>query len=268
MTTRLILFAMLLLTAAKNAPPENWRQQWKVPVKGTKLYADNLGNPFVVNADELIKFRDDGSVFRLYSNKSLGAITSVDVSNPLKILLFYKDFSRIVFLDNTLSANGNPIYLDEYGLEQASQVCTSYDNGFWVFEPVHYRLIRFNQHLQETTRVLNLNQLTGSALRPAFMLEHENKLYMSDPERGILQFDIFGTYIKTIPLKGIKKFRVAGDAIFYTNGHGALNSFGLKTLTKSQLDLPIKDYADWEFGKDRLLLLSADSLFLYRIPQR
>jgi hypothetical protein len=264
----LVIFVLFLFPEGFQKPLADWQLLWKAPAKGTQLYADNLGNPFVVNADELIKYRDNGTVFRIYSNKTLGAITSVDVSNPLKIIVFYKDFSRIVMLDNTVTENGSPIFLDERDLEQTSLVCTSYDNGFWVFEPVHFRLIRFNQSLQETARVQNLNQLIDGELQPVYMLEQENRLYMSDPSRGLLQFDIFGTYIKTIPIKGIRKFQVIGDLLFYSDQLGLLKVYGLKTLRENQIELPLKNYTDWQIDKERLFLLVNDSIAAYRIPRQ
>ncbi|UPT66170.1 MAG: hypothetical protein M0D57_17035 [Sphingobacteriales bacterium JAD_PAG50586_3] len=67
-------------------------------VSGTKLYVDKLDNVYVINDNEIFKYKPDGKLFNRYSNKSLGKVTMIDVSNPLKILLFYKDFSRIVYL--------------------------------------------------------------------------------------------------------------------------------------------------------------------------
>ena len=262
----LLLLYLGLFPGSIMAPSEEWQILWKVQAKGTDMYADNLGNPFVVNGDELIKLRDDGQLFRRYSNKTLGHISSVDVSNPLKILVFYKDFSRIVFLDNTLSENGTAINLDERDLEQTSLVCTSYDNGFWLFEPVHFRLIRFNQHLQESVRVLNLNQVLNGPLQPIALCENENRLFMNDPQRGIILFDVFGTYVKTIPLKGVRKFQVTGDIIIYADQDEFLKIFNLKTLQQTRIELPIQMYADWQFEIERLYMLANDSLTAFKAP--
>jgi hypothetical protein len=239
---------------------------WTVPVKGEILVTDNLGNPIVIQGDALTKFRDNGTLFRLYSNKRLGKISSVDAMNPLKIVVFYKDFSRVLFLDNTLTENGTPIELEKMELEQASQVCASYDNGVWVFDGVEYTLTRFNQQMQKTVQILNLNQILNYALQPVFMMEHDNHLYMSVPDRGILQFDIFGTYIRTIPIIGINRFQVLGTTLYYFKTPGLLQAFQIKTLQESQLELPVKDYIDMRINQDRLYLLRNDSLSVYQFP--
>jgi len=257
----LLLFLQLLLPAQSG-----FAHLWTIPVKGDRLVTDNLGNPIVIGGDALTKFRDNGTLFRLYSNKRLGKISSVDAMNPLKIIVFYKDFSRIVFLDNTLTENGYPIELEKFDLEQAALVCASYDNGIWVFDGVAYSLTRFDQQMQRSVQILNLNQILGYTPQPAFMMEHDNHLYMNVPDKGILQFDIFGTYIRTIPITGLDKFQVLGTTLYFSKTPGMLQAFQLKTLQESQLELPVSDYTDLRINQDKLYLLRNDSLSVYRFP--
>jgi hypothetical protein len=41
------------------------------------------------------------TLLRYFNNvKKFGKISTIDVSNPLKVLLYYKDFSTIVVLDS------------------------------------------------------------------------------------------------------------------------------------------------------------------------
>jgi hypothetical protein len=63
-------------------------------------------------------------------NKNLGDISFVDASNMLRILVFYKDFLQVVFLDNTLSANGETVSFDKIGFQQAQLVCSSHIGNF------------------------------------------------------------------------------------------------------------------------------------------
>ncbi|MBD0332705.1 MAG: hypothetical protein ICV66_08615, partial [Chitinophagaceae bacterium] len=59
------------------------------------LGVDNLGNLYVVTpTDQLKKFNSNGDSISVYNDvKRFGKLHSLDVSNPLKIILFYKDFS-------------------------------------------------------------------------------------------------------------------------------------------------------------------------------
>ena len=68
-----------------------------------------------------------------YKNISLGKPTKIDIQNPLKIMLFYKNFNSIILLDNQLSEtqkinfseNEMPILVDAAGI--ASQ------NRLWIY---------------------------------------------------------------------------------------------------------------------------------------
>jgi hypothetical protein len=220
----------------------------------------------VIDKDVLNKYRDNGTFFRTFSNKRLGEISSIDAMNPLKIAVFYKDFSRVLFLDNTLTENGNAIELEKFELEQASLICASYGNGIWVYDGVAYTLTRFNQEMQRNVQILNLNQILGYTPDPKYLMEHENHLYMSVPEKGILQFDIFGTYIRTIPIVGLFKFQVVGNTLFYSQTPGILDAFEMKTLQENRLKLPINDYIDLSINQNRIYLLRKDSLSVFQIP--
>jgi hypothetical protein len=237
----------------------------KIPIKGEEITTDNLGNWLVINHDQITKFRSNNREPYFYSNKRLGRITSVDATNPLKILVFYLDFSLIVFLDNTLSENGPSLQLKNLNLEQASVVCTSYDNGFWVFDQQNFLLLRFDNHLRETSRIKNLHLIVGRQIEPDFMVEHENRLYMNDPASGILVFDIFGTYFKTIPIKGLNRFQVVGDFIYYRNQKNQFRWFDMKRLNDESFNVPISsDCCDPRIEKNRLFILRNDTLNIFR----
>lgn len=257
-------FLFLVIIQTGFSQNYEWIKLWASPVKGDYLKTDNLGNAYVVQGDMITKLLENGSTYRIYSNKGLGKISTVDVMNPLKIILFYVDFSRILFLDNTITENGNPLQLEDRGLELATLVCTSFDNGIWIYDPVQFLLVRFDQQLQETVRITNLNQILGYAPNPDYMLESESILYINDPENGVLRFDIFGTYLSLIPLKGIKKFQVKNQQLFYNKEKGNLIAYGLKSLQSDTLKLPIKNYQEVSWWKDRVYMLTNDSLLTFQ----
>ncbi|MBK7816510.1 MAG: hypothetical protein IPJ60_02495 [Sphingobacteriaceae bacterium] len=64
---------------------------------------DNLGNVFFIKENEMVKHLANGNYFNRYSNLKLGNITSVDATNALRIMLFYKDYQQLVFVDNQLT---------------------------------------------------------------------------------------------------------------------------------------------------------------------
>ena len=82
----------------------------------------------MINNDEIIKYNVDGVLQKKFSTKRYGKIDFVDAMNPLKVLVYYKDFQQILFLDNQLTASSNMISLESLGHEQSSLVCSSSNN--------------------------------------------------------------------------------------------------------------------------------------------
>lgn len=234
------------------------------PVNGGKLYVDNLENVYVVNENEIFKYRPNGTLFNRFSNKSLGKITLIDVYNPLKILLFYRDFSRIAFLDNTLTENGSAVMLEEMDLALATLAATSYDNAIWVYDINNFRLLRMRQDLSVIVEVKNINQFVGAGIQPNFLMEREGFVYMNDPALGIMVFDVFGTYYKTIAIKGLEDFEVVDKKIFYLNG-ASLHVYDQKTFEDYDMPLPAADAVDFAINEKHLYLLRKDTLDVYQI---
>lgn len=176
---------------------------------------DNLGNIYTVNEDELVKYLPGGKFFARYSNLRLGAITTVDATNPLKLLVYYRDFQQIVFLDNQLSQNSSQVSLEALGYEQADLVCAGANNSFWVYNRQNNELIRFDENSRKIAATGNLKQVLQANLTPAFMREHNGYLFLNCPETGIYVFDMFGAFSKVITLKGLASFQLAEDIIYY-----------------------------------------------------
>src|SRR6186997_3025208 len=67
---------------------------------------DNLDNIYILNSrNQIKKLNANGDSIAVYNDiKKYGSATFIDVSNPLKILLYYKDFATVVFLDRFLNA--------------------------------------------------------------------------------------------------------------------------------------------------------------------
>jgi hypothetical protein len=193
---------------------------------------DNIGNIYTIKDDELIKYLPSGKFFERYSNLQLGNITSVDATNPLKILLYYRDFQQIVYLDNQLSKNSNIVSLQDLGFEQTDLVCASTNNSFWIFNKQNNELIRFNENSKKVVATGNLKQILQTNLNPNFLTEHNGFIYLNCPETGIYVFDIFGTFNKLISLKNLKKFQI-NESIIYYKKDSSLCSYNYKIFEES-----------------------------------
>ncbi len=235
-----------------------------IPVKAEHVSTDNLSNVYLLNNDVLQKYDPQGNLLKTYSNMNFGRISSIDASNPMKIILFYRNFLQVVFLDNTLAQNGDPISIETLGYPQTQFICSSHDNGMWIYDQQNFELLRFDQNLLLVNQTGNLAQLLSMDLKPRAMLEYNNRLYVNNPSTGILVFDVFGTYYKTIPITDIHDFQFKGDELVYYQD-GKLNTFNLKTLEQTQSILPDTTAVSVRMTNDRLYLLQKESLGIYTI---
>ncbi|HRH61752.1 MAG TPA: hypothetical protein PLI68_00365 [Bacteroidia bacterium] len=236
----------------------------RVYTQGNYFTTDNLGNCYLVDKNEITKYDVNGTVFNKFSIKAFGTIQSMDASNPMKLMVFYKDFSKIVYLDNTLSLNGNPIDLEELNLTQAKLICASHSDGIWLFNQQKFELIRLDKNLEVSQTTSNINQLLGIELAPTYLCEYANLVYLNNPETGIVVFDIYGTYVKTIPILHLNKFQVINDMIYYLKDNKAV-SYNLKTLVQNEIKLPDMKYTEVRTEKGMLYAQSAELIDLLKV---
>jgi len=106
---------------------------------------DNLDNVFILTGtDQLKKYSVNGDSVAVFNNvKKFGKVSTVDVSNPLKVLLYYKDFSTIVVLDRLLTIR-NTIDLRQQNIFQVNAIGQSYDNNIWVYDEGNSKLKKIN----------------------------------------------------------------------------------------------------------------------------
>jgi len=238
-----------------------------IPANSTYITTDNLGNLYLLNSDLLEKYDSQGNFQKNFSNKNWGSISSIDANNALKILLFYKSFQQILLLDNTLSPSGNSISLEALGYNQTALVCSSNDNGFWIFSQQNSELVRFDKNLQKTQQTGNIAQLTGMEINPNFLMEQYNKIFLNDSSKGVLVFDIYGTYHKTIPLKGLRHFQIFNDLLIYFKEE-KLKSYNMKTLEEREISLPETSILDARSEKEKLYLLKQKRLDIYHVKNQ
>lgn len=223
---------------------------------------DNLNNTYIINGEEIIKYNSKGKLMMKYSNKRFGNITTTDATNALKILLYYKDFQQLVFLDNQLSQNGEAISLEMLGYEQTDLACSSFNNSFWIYNKQNNELIRFNENSQPIAKTGNLKQILQADIKPNFMIEHNSYLFINNPENGIYVFDMYGTFNKIISIKHLTSFQVSNNVLFYFQ-NGKLCSYEEKTFNEKCISYNDTLIKNVRIEKDRITIQYSDSLQVY-----
>lgn len=232
------------------------------PIEGKKISVDNIGNFYITHPKGLTKYQNNGNVFAVYSNAFLGPPKTVDVSNPLKILLFYPGVNQLIFLDRNMTPTASPIILEDLNLIDVASVCASPGNGFWVFNRDNQSLVKYNTNLEPTIEAVSTDQLTNTFMDPVFMREYNHYVFLSDPNKGIFIFDLFGTFIKKLPFKNVKKCIARNHMLVFLQ-NDKLILFHLQTLQQKTIQLPIINIVDFDFQQKMLYLLTKNELKLY-----
>jgi len=71
----------------------------KANYKGQLLANDDLGNLLIGAGSKLIKLDKEGDYISQYFPMFQGKITCIDAKDPRRIMVFFKDYSSVVFLN-------------------------------------------------------------------------------------------------------------------------------------------------------------------------
>jgi hypothetical protein len=180
---------------------------------------DNLGNIFVLTPDnQLKKYNAAGDSLGVFNDvRRYGKIAYIDVSNPLKILLFYEEFGTIVMLDRFLN-NINSLDLRQLGFYQVTCIGLAYDNNIWVYDALAGKLNKISGDGTQINQTNDIRPFTDSVPEPVLLTDQGGYVYLFDPHQGAFVFDHYGGYQKLIPLKNWRHFSVINQTILGWNG--------------------------------------------------
>ena len=233
-----------------------------LPSEAHLISADQLGNVFLVEKNNVLKYNSTGALVNRYSNQRYGVIRSIDATDPYKIVVYYEAFRMIVILDNQLSQNASPLDMQFSDFDQPILACRAYNTGIWLYDQLLFRLYRLTLSLQVVQSTGNLTSVLGYELRPDFMVEYNNILYVNNPSTGILVFDQYGTYVKNIAITTAKSFQVTENAIFFADG-GLIKKYNFRTLEIESLPLPEGEIKGLAVYKNRIYIIDGKELKIY-----
>ncbi|MGN6435094.1 MAG: hypothetical protein ACTHMM_01125 [Agriterribacter sp.] len=175
---------------------------------------DNLGNLYVLTPAGLLKkLNSRGDSLNVFNEvRRYGTVYLMDVTNPLKVLLYYKDFSTVVMLDRFMNRI-NTIDFRKVGVFQAKAVGLSYDNNVWVYDEQSARLKKISDDGKLLTETVDLRQVLTTMPSPEKIIDRDGFVYMYDPAKGIYVFDYYGALKNELPITQITDLQVIGKTI-------------------------------------------------------
>lgn len=231
--------------------------------KANFIAIDNFSQFYTADDNRLFKFSSDGTYLYPYEEFNYGKIGMVDVSNPMKILVFCPDFMTVITLDKYLAPLTTYNFFD-LGYQNISAVAISSDGLLWFYDNTDFKLKKIDESGTIVKQSQPLNTVLNVLPNPDFMTEKDNVVYLNDPEIGIMVFDVFGNYIKTVPIKGLKKFQIFQDQVVYFENN-KLNAYNMLTFDLKSIQLPDStDVINAAIQKNRMGILKKDRVDFYR----
>lgn len=252
----LFFLTVLAVTAAAQAD-SSFRLLRVMEGDFTEFTVDNLDNIYVLSSrNQVKKFNVNGDSVAVYNDvKRFGRATLIDVSNPLKILLYYRDFATVVMLDRFLNAV-NTIDLRRQNIFQAKAIGQSYDNKIWVYDEMENKLKKVDEDgklLQETP---DFRQVLGAAPSPQKLFDENRYVYMYDPAQALYVFDYFGVLKSSLSLLQWQNFKVVGTSYFGSRNDSLLRYTAASFRTDAwKMPAAIASSHSFNFSSARLYAL-------------
>ena len=226
---------------------------------------DNLDNIYLTSSTgQIKKLGPAGDSLAVYNQvRNFGQPHSVDVSNPLKILLFYKDFSTLVVLDRFLSARAT-IDLRRQHILQPTAVGLSYDNNIWVFDEFDSKLKRIDEQGNLLSETPDLRIAINQSISPQRIINDNKTVYLADTANGIFVFDNYGTFRRKVALTKWQSLEVFQNQIISIQ-NGFISIYDPATFLERKQKLPsFIPYLSAFTHANRFVLLGKDSVQIYR----
>ncbi len=260
-TSKIIICFLIIILTSGFKP--NWKQIAIIDIQAKIMELDYLGNIYVVSkTNQLYKYNPKGVLLSTLNYSYLGNISHLDCSNPMELYLFYRELNSIVFLDNNLAFRGK-INLSEFGNVQAITMGRSYDNGIWLFDISDLQLKKVERDGKVTQQSGNSLQFVAkNKLSPNSIRDNGNQVFMNDSAVGILVFDAFANYLKTIPLKGISNFSVGEKDLTYLEGSNLIR-YRFSDKGRDTLQLPDIESLQAKMFKQNVYIFDSTQLHIY-----
>lgn len=202
-----------VLCHAQNAYPFIFNKT--IPGEFIYFTVDNLENIYLVNSnDQLKKIDANGDSAGVFNNvRKYGKLFSIDATNPLKLLLYYKNFATIVVLDRFLNVR-NTINLGKKNIFKVNAIATSYDNNIWLFDEGDSKLKKIDDNGDVLVETVDFRNLFDTVPSPVKITDQDGFLYLYDTLRGFYTFDYYGALKNNMPFLHWNNTEVIGKNLY------------------------------------------------------
>jgi hypothetical protein len=233
------------------------------------LEIDRMQQVYAVTDDHTLqKYSADGELLKTFNENSLGAISSLDVTNPFQILVYYVEYQTAVVLDRSLSESYR-FLLSDLDLMQIDAVGLSSDNMLWLYNPNDFKLLKIGNQSEIELESPDLRGILKESFQPKKLREAEFKIFLNDPETGIMIFDNFGNYFQTLVITEIDYFQVIDRYLVWMDKAQKLHRMHLKNYREEIYEMSgygpsTEDLQQVCLGPERMIYRYKNRLAFYK----
>lgn len=173
----------------------------KIPLEAeTFVGIDEFQNIYYINNN--ILYKQTKSKLFSYSNISLGKITTVNIQNPFKLIIFYQDFNAVMIVDNNLNELTEKIdFTKETLFNNVQYVTGSSQNNIWLYADDNKLHLYDYENFSEQTQTQPLTFYEEDYIPKVIVSTYKNVWILSN--LSVLQFNEYGSFIDTFERPGI-----------------------------------------------------------------
>ena len=238
-----------------------------IPGAYSFMDVDALDNIYLITENnQLRKIKSNGDSAAIFNDvKKYGNPFLISVSNPLKTLVYYKNYSTVVILDRFLAYRSS-LNLRKQNIFKVKALATSYDNNIRLFDEQDFKLKKVDDEGKTLAESSDFRQIFDTVPLPSMIIEQDNSIYLYDPEKGFYLFDYYGSFKTFIPFLHWQHIAVAEGRIMGF-GNDSLYSYEINSITLKTYSLPdmFKGYKDIKAMNGKLYLLRKEGVEVYKI---
>ena len=239
-----------------------------IPGNYADFYTDNLQNIYFVSSatNQIKKIRSNGDSVGVFNNVvRYGKMYSLDVTNPLKVLVYYKDFATIIILDRFL-ATRTTIDLRRLNILQVRAIAQSYDNNIWLYDELEGKIKKIDENNNVLLESSDLRLVFDDSLSPQKIIDNNGQLYLYDNRLGWLIFDYYSAFKKKLPFGNWGDVSAVDNTLYGRKEnrffYAPQNDIDFHFL---QTNLPADSIIKTQRQQDKLYVLTKEGIIIYQV---
>lgn len=260
----LLISLFVIFFSGKN--PGDWIFVGGAEIPHQQLFIGSSGSAYSINRGVLTQCWPPVSRPHSYSEKIAGDVSFVDATDPMNILVFFRDFGYIRYVDSRLAPRSPLIRLTDVCGFGAELVCHAPGFGFWMLSEGFDKLMLVDAQYQVRFST-NLSSLGIQITQPSMLVHTPGYLVLSDVTLGAFVFDVYGSYLFRIPAGNLRLLTVVGNNLVWSDTE-SLKIYNFKLHSESVFLLPEKGLKVLAGNRQEYIFGDHKTIYRYRLDRQ